>query len=251
VKKRFLVAVSTTSLLVSIWIPAAALEPVDPPSPSSAPVTCPHPQGLVHGGECLGPLEAGTYRTTVFTVPITVTVPEGWANYEDLAGNFLLIPPGGSIEGVDAGTSDYIGIYAGFAVADADCVSAPAVGVGTTALEVVTALADRDGLVVTEPEPTSVGGLDGYVIDIVGELDTDAGCRVPDFPYAIIPLVIGTGPASLEHAQVGDLWTTRLTVLDGEAGNVGIEVSDVRDSAATADDYAGVIASIDFGEPEG
>jgi hypothetical protein len=63
---------------------------------SATPAGCPNPDG----GQCLGPIAAGTYSTVVFGPTITYTVPAGWANYEDLPGNFLLIPPGGDFAGI-------------------------------------------------------------------------------------------------------------------------------------------------------
>ena len=98
--------------------------------------------------------------------PISYTVPDGWANYEDLPGNFLLVPPGGSLDGVDAGTSDYIGIFQGVAVAD-ECARRGRARRGhSRAAEMAAALAAREGLVVTEPVPVEVGGLSGLMIDI-------------------------------------------------------------------------------------
>ncbi len=39
------------------------------------------------------------------------TVPAGWANYEDLYGNFLLVPRRGTLKGVNADTGDFIGVF--------------------------------------------------------------------------------------------------------------------------------------------
>ena len=53
-----------------------------------------------------------TYTTEIFTPPLTYSVPDdGWFNYEDQPGNFLLVPPGNTLDGVNAGTSDVIGVY--------------------------------------------------------------------------------------------------------------------------------------------
>ena len=79
---------------------------VPPPAASTTP-RCPNPND---GGSCLGALKAGTYRTTVFELPITYTVPDGWQNLEDLPGNFLLIPPGKNVGGADTGTTDYVSV---------------------------------------------------------------------------------------------------------------------------------------------
>ena len=64
------------------------------PGPSTA--DCPN----YEGGLCLGKLDAGTYSTSEFKPKLTYTVPAGWANYEDLRGQFLLVPPRGTLKGV-------------------------------------------------------------------------------------------------------------------------------------------------------
>ncbi len=128
-------------------------------SPSLAP--CPNPEG----GACLGPLQPGTYTTVVFQPSITYQVPAGWANYEDTPGNFLLVPPGNDLPGVNAGTSDYIGIYASIVAATPDCQAGPAPGIGTSAEAIATALSKRPGISSTKPRPVTVGGLTGLVLD--------------------------------------------------------------------------------------
>jgi hypothetical protein len=200
----------------------------------------------VHGGSCLGPLTAGTYTTLEFQTPLTYTVPDGWANFEDLSGNFLLIPPGGSNDGVDAGTSDYIGVYQGAALAAADCSPRIEAGVGTTSADLAAGLAMREGLIVTEPVDVVIGGLTGAMIDIALDPSSEAGCVIPELQLRIVPLTIGVAPASLEHAQF-DGFTTRLIFLDHPDGTIAIEVSDVTASPGTTAEYEPVIASMRFG----
>lgn len=86
---------------------SASSNSITPP----APPVCPNPEGHA----CLGPIAAGTYSTSVFRPQITYTVPAGWSNLEDTPGNFLLVPPGFDLPGVNRGTSDFIGIYASVA----------------------------------------------------------------------------------------------------------------------------------------
>ena len=172
---------------------------------TAAPPVCPH----VHGGVCLGPLEAGTYTTRAFKTPLTYTVPDGWANYEDLPGNFLLIPPSGSNEGVDAGTSDYIGVYDGVAPASGDCQERPQADVALTPDAMAAWHASHPGLVVEGPEPVTIGGLDGVVLDLA-MAEGDIGlCRFPDFDGRIVPVLIGAGPAELSHVLL-ETFTMRL-----------------------------------------
>ena len=75
------------------------------PSPSVASHYCPDP-GVGGVNTCLGSLQAGTYQTSSFHPPLSYTVPAGWDNEEDLPGNFLVLPPGSTIGGVNLGTSD-------------------------------------------------------------------------------------------------------------------------------------------------
>src|SRR5580765_9003049 len=66
---------------------------------------CPNP----NGGACLGPMAAGQHTTTRFQPQLTYTVPSGWSNLEDYVGNYLLVPPGVTLAGLQAETSDFIG----------------------------------------------------------------------------------------------------------------------------------------------
>jgi hypothetical protein len=148
---------------------------------------------------------------------------------------------------VDAGTSDYVGIYMGVNVASRDCsVEGPAPGVGMTAEAMTAALAERPGLIVTEPIQVDVGGLSGRMIDIARDPASDAGCQIPGIEEPIVFLIIGAGPASLAHAQWQG-FTTRFYVLDLPSSNIVIEISDVADSPGETADYEDVVGSLVFG----
>ena len=143
------------------------------PSPSAA--ACPNPEG----GECLGPLTGGTYASVEFQAGVTYTVPDGWANYEDLPGNFLLVPPSGTLEGVNAGTSDYIGMYDGTAPASANCDEVPEPGIETTPEAMAEWYVSLAGLDTTEPSPVHLGGLMGRVFDVALAKGHEEGCPYP------------------------------------------------------------------------
>jgi hypothetical protein len=162
---------------------------------------------------------------------------------EDLPGNFLLLPPGRDLGGVDAGTADYLGVYRGATVAAADCESAAMPGVGLRPKAIATALRRRPGLDTSRPHKVSVGGLRGLVMDIRQSPGTKAGCTV-EGGLTIVPLFIGVGPASVEHAQVPGL-RTRLYVLANGKSNIILEASDV---ATDTDrfEFEPVISSFDF-----
>ena len=199
-------------------VAATSIEPVEPP-------TCPNP----YGGDCLGKLSGKRYRTETFTPRLTYTGPAGWSNMEDLPGQILLLPPGRGVLGVDPGNVDYLGVSSGTTVAAADCEPVPMPGVGLEPEAIVTALAERPGLDVSAPRKVVVGGRRGLAVDIEWEPDTRAGCKV-EGNLTIIPLIIGVGPASLEHSQIPGL-RMRLYVLDNGDSNIVIEVSDVENDA--------------------
>ncbi|CAN5694344.1 hypothetical protein BH23CHL7_BH23CHL7_19560 [soil metagenome] len=209
---------------------------------TAAPPVCPS----IHGGVCLGPLAAGTYTTRSFKTPLTYTVPDGWANYEDLPGNFLLIPPSGSNEGVDAGTSDYIGVYDGIAPASGDCQERPEAGVARTPEAMAAWYASHPGLAVEGPEPVTIGGLDGVVLDLAIADGETGVCRFPDFDGRLVPILIGAGPAELSHALIEGL-VMRLYLLSAPTGEViAIEIDDLP-GGDTMESMVDVVEDMQFG----
>ncbi|MDP8905731.1 MAG: hypothetical protein M3N29_10575 [Chloroflexota bacterium] len=154
-------------------------------------------------------------------------MPDGWANYEDLPGNFLLVPPSGSNEGVDAGTSDYIGVYDGVAPASGDCRERPQADVALTPETMAAWYASHPGLAVKGPEPVTIGGLDGVVLDLTMAEGDIGVCRFPDFDGRIVPVLIGAGPAELSHVLIEGL-VMRLYLLSAPTGEViAIEIDDL------------------------
>ena len=194
------------------------------PATDSPPATsgCPNP----HGGVCLGPIDAGTYSTASFEAGLTYSVPDGWDNEEDLPGNFLLLPPGADIDGVDAGTSDYLGVYSRVAP-NPQCK--PTKGQPSAGAEAAAeCIAARDDLVTTKPEPVEIGGLSGYVLDV----------KLPPAATEGTSLIVGISPSSLDHGVIPGL-TIRLYLLDFDGTALAIEVDDV--NAANLDEYSAVV----------
>lgn len=181
-----------------------------PPAPAEIPEGFHCPSG---GGRCLGPLEAGTYTTQVFAPQITYTVPEGWTNGEDLLGNFL-------IQFED--DLRFVGIYRNITV-PLPCQEQPDPNVGLT----VDALSDwytsHPGLVTTPPEPISVGGLTGVVIDVSLDPSWTNGCGWSG-GLPSVGIILGAGPSSLTHVISTSRPEERLYLLEVEDGNVAIEV---------------------------
>lgn len=218
------------------------------PSSTTSPPACPNPDG----GSCLGPLQAGTYHTVVFHPQITYAVPAGWGNYEDTPGNFLLVPPGGSLAGVNAGTSDYLGVYSGVAAEMQECsgeVSAP--GVGTAPGQIAAYWARLPTVKMTAPRPVTVGGLNGIVVDIVANLAHNALCPDPSSSWGYQPLMVGLGPASLEHGLIKPL-SLRMYLLtwlapgQSTSRTVAIEIDDLQ-GGSHLNAYSQVSSTFKFG----
>jgi len=172
---------------------------------------CPNP----HGGQCLGPLEPGTYTTVTFSPAITYTVPAGWTNGEDLPGNFLL-----QLEG----DSRYLGIYRDANVPDG-CAEHPDPDVSQSVSDYTRWLRRHPLLRATKPIPVSLGGLHGVAIDISKAPGTEGeGCTYEETITGAVPFIVGgRGPASLHHV-IMDGWKERLYLLRYKRGNVAIEV---------------------------
>ncbi len=177
---------------------------------------CPNPYD---GGSCLGTLSAGTYRTTVFELPITYTVPDGWQNLEDLPGNFLLIPPAQDLGGVNAGTANYVGAYLHAVPASRDCsteakASQPEPGIAETPVAIAAELRERPGLVVTEPRKVKIGGLTGVVVDVRLDPAWTGTCFwSADGPGPGVPMLKALPPSDFEFAMISGI-TDRLYLLD-------------------------------------
>jgi hypothetical protein len=203
----------------------------------------PCPYGPERAGTCHGVLSAGTYSTTSFTPSITYTVPDdGWANGEDRVGIFVLLAPGESFAGVEADTSDWIGVFRSVGAAAAGCDEEVEPGV-VSAQALTDWFTSQPGLVVTEPQPTSVGGLGGLMIDISLAPGWTETCPfIPDIP--LVNLLIGTGPSEL-GVVVEATWTTRLYLLDFNDDNIAIYVMD-HPGRFSLEDYDAVIRTIQF-----
>jgi hypothetical protein len=189
-------------------------------TPSPVP-ECPNDEG----GACLGLLQAGSYQTTVFGPAITYRVAEGWANYEDTPGNFLLVPPGDDLEGVNAGTSDYIGVYTAVAPTRSSCSERPAPGVQPAPAAIAESIRRRPDLSASQPRDIDVGGLKGVVMDVELAKDWTKPCPFSDgAPFGL--LIVGVPPSALGHGVFPGM-TIRLYLLDTGSQTLAVEVDDL------------------------
>jgi len=236
-------ALSVAALLALVGcsndVPVAAPR-TTPPAAAGTPVACPNP----HGGVCRGPLGPGTYTTGSFTPTLTYTVPTGWDNEEDLPGNFLLLPPGGSLSGVDAGSSDYIGVYSSVRVADPDCAPTQLTDVAATPADMAAYFTAHAGLATTNRRDVTVDGRPGVAVDISLKKGWTTGCDALSGP--LVPMIIGVGLSELEHAVIPGL-TVRLLLVEDHGSVLAIEIDDAS-GGAHLDTYEALVETFDFAD---
>ena len=231
--------------------PSATASATPTGSTSTAPPPCPNPEG----GSCLGALHPGqTYTTSMFRPTISYSVPEAaWKNYEDLAGNFLIVPPENDLDGVNAGTSDFIGVYTSIAAARfihlPNCASPPVSGVARTPQAFAAWVRHQRDVSATAPVPVSIGGLHGLRID----LKLKPGVRVPHCiddlsgnPVRVLPILTGVPPSSLDHGLIPHL-TMRLYLLTYRKSILGIELDDVAKAPGSLVSLSAVAEKLLFG----
>ena len=123
---------------------------------------------------CLGAVDAGTYSSQFFDpfvatggswMPrfgaLTWTVPDGWINVEDWPAFFQLRP-------ADAEDGRWSSSPRTWSISDQaePCAEVQDPTIGTTAADIATWLSTAPGVVATDPQPVTIGGLDGFRIDI-------------------------------------------------------------------------------------
>jgi hypothetical protein len=155
----------------------------------------------------------------VFATPLTYTVPIGWKMFEDEPGQY----------GLAMVTNDgpCLCVWRDVRAAATSCALEPQPGVGQSAADIVEWLASHDGLDTTAPEPTNIGGLDGYVIDVVMSPDWAEPC-----PFSggqpIVMTLVGSQISAGVHWGTDASSSQRYYVLDigqdGVAGNIAITV---------------------------
>jgi hypothetical protein len=174
--KRAAAAIASCLVLVGCGGGSDSARPSPQPSTASR-LTCANSDG----GTCRGNLEPGTYTTSSLVPGLTYTVPAGWSNEEDLAINFLLLPPGGVLSGVNDGTSDYLGVYPAV-VAPGHCTGMPSKTAPQAFEGLVHWLKADTSLTVSGIHDITVGGLSGISLDVAMRNKKGDGC--PDGAYA-------------------------------------------------------------------
>jgi hypothetical protein len=216
---------STRASVAASTAPSAAPSSSTVPStnPSTTPVPtvggCPNREDGIFN-TCLGWVTTGTYQTKTFHPSLTYLLPPGWGNLEDLPGNFLLLPVDATLAGVDAGTSDYLGVYASVAAAS-PCTGKPSTTVPQTWQGLIDWLTSDPALDVTNLKAVTVLGLQGDVMDIA--MKNQQGDECSDGAYADV--YVGVGQSSLVHS-VGPNIPLRIYLLKHGADTLAIEIQD-------------------------
>jgi hypothetical protein len=164
---RWTVSAQTTTL---------TLEAIDDECPERAAAlagTWTHTACPTRGNDCLGLLEAGTYRSVNFDPfdtdsygQVTYTVPDGWTSTFDDKGRLELLPPDANEQGTHG-----VFLFSDVAPTTADCLATPLATVGKPAI--ADAITTTPGL-VTSTAVTAVGGYEAQAIDITAtDLDCD------------------------------------------------------------------------------
>jgi hypothetical protein len=206
------------------------------------PPPCPNPEGAA----CLGPIAAGTYTTTVFSPALTYTVPAGWKNFEDTPGNFLLVPARGNLPGVNAGTSDFIGVYTSVAAEKTACAeNVPVFGVASKPAAMARWIRRNPGLHATAPRAVTIGHLHGVVLDITQTPGAGVNCGAATGGTRYVAVMMGLAPSGLDHGMIPGL-RMRLYLLSYGGGALAIEVDDVRGGGAHIGEYSAVVKRFRF-----
>jgi hypothetical protein len=151
------------------------------------------------------PLSAGTHRSHVFATPVTFSVPDGWKVFEDEIGQFGLAEL--------ANDAPCVCVWRDVRLMSASCADEPDPAIGTSAEAIGSALAKRPGIVSTAPTAVSVGGLNGYTLDV----SLDPAWLKP-CPYSngdpTVPTLVGSGISREVAWEVGPNHRQRLYLLD-------------------------------------
>jgi hypothetical protein len=207
-----------------------------PSTTSSGPSASPSVRVLAPSGcpdfSCSGPLEPGRYRATYYNrrrrparaqgpaITFEISSP-GWT--WSYSGNFAIVAEDSKAEGFY--DSDGMYFLLDPAIASQDCTDSAERGVGRSVDDLVTWLEAAPGLAVSEPTPVTVGGLDGFQLDIA----LDSAWTQPCSWSEGLPAV----PLVFSGAEIGGYnWTMvqgqsmRWYILDSADGVLIVDIED-------------------------
>ena len=186
--------------------------------------------------QCLGPIAAGQYTTVNFYPYLTYTVPDGWSNMEDLQGNFLLLPPGSLLAGVDSNGSDYLGVYRSV-VAPSLCTGEASTTVAHTFDALVDHTVNNPLLHVTNVHDVTIGDLAGTEMDIRMKPGPGDGCS----DGVWVDIYVGERPSDLVHSALPGMSMRiaflRNTLVGEPDVTMAVEITDVDDGGSDIKDW--------------
>jgi hypothetical protein len=189
----------------------------------------------VYRGTCLGEIAPGTHTTRTFQPGLTYTVPTvNWTNAADMPGQVGLIPPGGDFTAVDIGLSDYIDVFTHITTGNGRCADGH--GTARTPEQMVAWFHRQPGIAPFVARPASVGGLDGFVVDLRMRKGWTMTCRWSQ-GHPAQQAIAGLAPTvdEMNHSLIPQPFIMRLYLLRYAGGTLGIEVDEVRGSAKLAE----------------
>jgi hypothetical protein len=188
--------------------PGGSVESASPPA-----TACSDPQLPT----CAGPLEPGAHRSGLFIPPIDYIIPldspVAWDNPEDRPGVFTLHPAGPR--------TDAIFFFRDVRVFTEGCDPRFDETVGNTAADIAGWMEANPGLIATNVQPVTHGGLRGVLLDIAASGTYTTVCPNDGKTYPdglpILPLFGGAGSGDLAWFVGGDE-RIRLYLLDMPGG---------------------------------
>ena len=220
---------SASAVAIASTSPTSTAEPPSGP-PSTPRPKCPNIESG-NTNQCLGPIAAGTYTTVVFHPTLTYTVPDGWSNMEDMAGNFLLLPPGADLNGVDSNGADYLGVYTSV-VAPSLCTGEASTTVEHTFDALVNHTQNNPLLKVTNVHDVTTGGLTGVEMDLRMKPGPGDGCS----DGVWVDIYVGQRPTDLVHSALPGN-NMRIAFLRNGEATLAVEVTDIDQGGSDINDW--------------
>jgi len=160
---------------------------------------------------------AALYISTGFLPQVTFPFPAGWTIDVDEPAEWRILPTGSTHAGAEDGTSDAIAIHVRIAASAADCSGVP--------------------------QPVTIGGLTGVVLDIGMSKSWTKPC-----PYSggtpTVPLIVGLTNTNLDQPiQAG--WSARVYLLGLNGGTLAIYVQDVSGGSHFTE-YGAIVQTFQF-----
>jgi hypothetical protein len=205
---------------------------------------------------CLGNLEAGTYSSQ-FIEPrpqgewaarygaLTFSVPDGWAASSDFPENYALMRQADYATYDPEACSecaDQIVVWVDPQAAALDCSEAAVPEIGRSVDELVDWLQQHPGLVVSEPQSTSIGGLSGTIVDLEMAEGWSGTCDEAE-PFVAAPIFFNGYHLAI---AAGDRQRFILLDLDGDTLAINIDSRETADFDAFAGDAMSIVETFEF-----